>query len=243
MFQELAPSALKLTHKTLPIGPLLSNTNISGPSTSNLWPEDSTCLTWLDAQASDSVIYVSFGSSKNINKAQFQELALGLELTGKPFLWVVRADLVSGSESSAEFLPEGFMRRVGERAKLVIWAPQEKVLAHHAVACFVSHCGWNSIMEGLSMGVPFMCWPYVGDQFHNRNYLCDGWEVGVDLEEDENGVISRDEFSRKVKTLLSSDTIKRNAFRLKEAARTSVAEGGSSWKNFQTLVDLIKNVH
>ncbi|XVF08997.1 hypothetical protein REPUB_Repub07fG0052200 [Reevesia pubescens] len=109
---------------------------------------------------------------------QLDELALGLELSGHPFLWVVRSNLTKGS--STKFL-EGFANRTADRGKIVEWAPQEEVLAHPSVACFVSHCGWNSTMEGLSMGLPFLCWPCFADQFQNRNYICDVWRIGLPL--------------------------------------------------------------
>uniref|UniRef100_A0A0D3HCD0 UDP-glycosyltransferases domain-containing protein n=1 Tax=Oryza barthii TaxID=65489 RepID=A0A0D3HCD0_9ORYZ len=129
-----------------------------------------------------SVVYVAFGSFTVFDRRQFQELALGLELTGRPFLWVVRPDIVHGDVHE---YPDGFLDRVvasgngGGRGKVVAWAPQQRVLAHPAVACFVSHCGWNSIMEGVRNGVPFVAWPYFADQFVNRAYICDIWRVGL----------------------------------------------------------------
>ncbi|PRQ53398.1 putative hexosyltransferase [Rosa chinensis] len=56
---------------------------------------------------------------------------------------------------------------------MVGWAPQQKVLVHPSIACFLSHCGRNSILEGLSNGVSFLCWPYFVDQFLNKSYVCD----------------------------------------------------------------------
>ncbi|XVE56836.1 hypothetical protein DITRI_Ditri04bG0042600 [Diplodiscus trichospermus] len=145
---ELDSSVLKLIPNVLPIGPLLA-INHSGVFAGNTLSEDSTCLDWLDRQTAGSVIYVAFGSSTIICAQQVDELALGLELAGYPFLWVVRPNYIDGS--TAKF-PDGFKNRVAEHAKFVEWAPQEKVLAHPSVSCFISQCGWNSTMEGLSMG-------------------------------------------------------------------------------------------
>ncbi|XVF08955.1 hypothetical protein REPUB_Repub07fG0049000 [Reevesia pubescens] len=225
---ELDSAALQLIPNILPIGPLLASNHL-GTFAGNLWPEDSTCLEWLDKQTSGSVIYVAFGSSTMVDMQQVEELALGLELTDQPFLWVVRSDIMYGSLAK---LPDGFINRVAKRARLVEWAPQEKLLAHPSVACFMSHCGWNSTMEGLSMGVPFLCWPYFADQFCNKNYICDVWKIGLDLAQDGNGIVTRHEISTKIKTLLSSDAIKANALDIKELARKSYDEGGSSFKNF-----------
>ncbi|KAL5749116.1 hypothetical protein ACOSP7_023719 [Xanthoceras sorbifolium] len=235
-FYELDSSACDLVPKMLTIGPLLAS-NHSGHLAGNFWPEDSACLSWLDKQAKDSVIYVSFGSIAKLSQQQFDELAVALESIDQPFLWVVRKDLVK--LSIPEF-PEGFTERVGDRGKVVEWAPQEKVLAHSSVACFLSHCGWNSTMEGLSMGIPFLCWPYFADQFHNRSYICDTWKNGLELIPDINGIITRHEIETKVKTLLTDDAVKANALKLKEMARKSLAQGGSSFKNFQSFIAHIK---
>ncbi|XWS60464.1 hypothetical protein CRYUN_Cryun07bG0038600 [Craigia yunnanensis] len=178
-------------------GPLLAN-NHSGSFAGSFWPEDSTCLSWLDKQTASSVIYVAFGSIAILNTQQLDELALGLKLSGHPYIWVVRSNF---TKSSSTKFPEGFAKRVADRGKIVEWTPQEKVLAHPSVAYFLSHCGWNSTMEGLSMGVPFLCWPYFADQFHNRNYICEVWNIGLPLIRDENGIITRHEISAKIKTL------------------------------------------
>ena len=235
---ELDSSVLKLIPNVLPIGPLLAINHL-GVFAGNTWPEDSTCLEWLDKQTAGSVIYVAFGSSTIACAQQVEELALGLELAGHPFLWVVRSNFVDGS--TAQF-PDGFKNRVTEHAKFVEWAPQEKVLSHPSVSCFMSHCGWNSTMEGLRMGVPFLCWPYVADQFSNKNYICDVLKIGLELAKDENGITTRHEIRTKINTLLSSDVIKANALHIKEIARKSSDGDGSSFKNFKKFIEHIKNL-
>nr|CAD1825521.1 unnamed protein product [Ananas comosus var. bracteatus] len=51
----------------------------------------------------------------------------------------------------------------GERDGLVVsWAPQKAVLGHTAVGAFVSHCGWNSVIESVAAGVPMVCRPFFG---------------------------------------------------------------------------------
>ncbi|RVW85596.1 UDP-glycosyltransferase 83A1 [Vitis vinifera] len=205
---ELDSSACDLIPNILPIGPLLASNHL-GHYTGNLWPEDSTCISWLDKQPAGSVIYVAFGSLAILSQNQFNELALGIELVGRPFLWVVRSDFTNGS--AAEY-PDGFIERVAEHGKIVSWAPQEKVLAH----------------------------PSVAYQFHNQSYICDKWKVGLGLNPDENGFISRHEIKKKIEMLVSDDGIKANAEKLKEMARKSVIEGGSSYKNFQTFVEALK---
>ncbi|XP_022736355.1 UDP-glycosyltransferase 83A1-like isoform X2 [Durio zibethinus] len=235
-FYELDPPALKLIPNILPIGPLYAS-NHTGAFAGNFWPEDSVCLSWLDKQPAGSVVYVAFGSTGRFSQQQVDELALGLELTGYPFLWVARSNLSNGSLT--EF-PEGFIEKVADHGKVVEWAPQENVLAHPSVACFVSHCGWNSTMEGLSQGVPFLSWPCFTDQLHNKRYICEVWRNGLGLDQDENGLITRQEISTKIKALLSSDVIKAKALHLKELARKSVNEVPEKDKE-QSLITLVFN--
>jgi UDP:flavonoid glycosyltransferase YjiC (YdhE family) len=237
-FYELDSPAYDLIPGIIPVGPLLLGNQL-GSHTGSFWPEDSTCLSWLDKQTVGSVIYVAFGSTSIHSQQQFEELALGLELIGQPFLWVVRSDVTD--RTLAEFL-DGFKMRINNRGMIVEWAPQEKVLAHPSTACFVSHCGWNSTLEGISMGVPFLCWPYFVDQLHNKRYICDAWKIGLGLNPDENGLITRHEIKTKLETLLSDDGIKSNALELKEMAKKSVTEGGSSFKNFESFIEQIKHL-
>ncbi|KAI3713134.1 hypothetical protein L1987_71706 [Smallanthus sonchifolius] len=114
------------------------------------------------------------------------------------------------------YYPDGYMDRVGSRGRIVSWAPQQKVLAHPSVACFMSHCGWNSTLEGVTNGVPFLCWPYFSDQFHNATYVCDIWRTGLGLEKDEEGIITRGEIKSKVERLLGDETYKVKALDIKE---------------------------
>jgi hypothetical protein len=236
-FYELDSPACNLIPGIIPVGPLLLGNQLSS-HVGSFWSEDLTCLSWLDKQPVGSVIYVAFGSTSIHNQQQFEELAFGLELIGQPFLWVVRSDIINGPLS--EFL-DGFKTRIVDRGYIVEWACQEKVLAHPSTACFLSHCGWNSTLEGISMGVPFLCWPYFADQFHNKSYICDAWKVGLGLNPDENGLITRHEINTKIKTLLFDDGIKTNALKLKEMAKKSVTEGGSSFKNFKSFIEQIKH--
>ncbi|GKV08838.1 hypothetical protein SLEP1_g20414 [Rubroshorea leprosula] len=56
-----------------------------------------------------------------------QDEAIGLELSNRPFLWVVRADVTKGKD---EAYPERFQNRVADRGKMAGWAPQRAVLGH-----------------------------------------------------------------------------------------------------------------
>lgn len=136
--------------------------------------------------------------------------------------------------------PEGFEERVKNRGKMVGWAPQQKVLSHPSVACFLSHCGWNSTMEGVCNGVPFLCWPYFADQFLNQGYIAEYWRVGLSLDKDESGIVRRGEIAKKVELLLSDESYKTRVLNLRSKTMSSATEGGSSHKNLSSFVDWIK---
>ncbi|MFS7973934.1 putative limonoid glucosyltransferase [Helianthus anomalus] len=105
-------------------------------------------------------------------------------------------------ETATGYHPDGYMERVGSRGRIVKWVPQQKVLAHPSVACFMSYCGWNSTLEGITNGVPVLCWSHFCDQFQNASYACDIWMTGLGFEKDEAGIITRVEMISKVERLM-----------------------------------------
>nr|AIS39477.1 putative secondary product UDP-glucosyltransferase 11 [Citrus x paradisi] len=233
---ELEGGAFSMIPELLPIGPLLASNRL-GNSAGYFLPEDSKCVEWLDQQQANSVIYVALGSHTVLEQNQFQELALGLEICNRAFLWVVRPDITNDANDA---YPEGFRERVAARGQMISWSPQQKFLTHPSISCFMSHCGWNSTTEGVSNGVPFLCWPFFADQFMNTTYICDVWKVGLRLERNQSGIIGREEIKNKVDQVLGDQNFKARALKLKEKALSSVREGGSSNKAIQNFVQSIK---
>ncbi|GLJ08759.1 hypothetical protein SUGI_0095220 [Cryptomeria japonica] len=108
----------------LAVGPvflpnLLEGRDLNGLASMSV--QDESCLKWLDAQEPGSVIYVSFGSISVRSNEQLEELALGLEGSQHPFLWVLRMDSVGDKLAT---LPGGFVERTVDRGVIVKWAPQ-----------------------------------------------------------------------------------------------------------------------
>lgn len=203
---------------------------------SSLLKEDSHCISWLNKQAPKSVIYVSFGSVASIDEKELLETAWGLANCEQPFLWVVRPGLVRGS-NCLELLPINFQDSVGERGCIVEWAPQKEVLANDAVGGFWSHCGWNSTLESICEGIPMLCSPFSGDQNVNRRYVCDVWNVGLELEEFERGKIEK-----AIKTLMvdtEGEEMRKKATHLKEKVELSLKEGGSCYNSLNDLAEKI----
>ncbi|KAL4587776.1 hypothetical protein LXL04_000650 [Taraxacum kok-saghyz] len=230
---ELEPPIYNEFPQLLPVGPLLAGTQKDAKQTGQFWQEDSTCLTWLNQQPTSSIIYIAFGSIATFTQTQFEHLALGLETSNRPFMWVVRKN------ENCTF-PDGYVERVGPRGKIVTWAPQQKVLAHSSVACFISHCGWNSSLEGVTNGLPFLCWPFISDQFLDAAVICDTWKTGLGFDKDEEGVVTKDEIRRKIDELLGDKVFKDMALELKEKVTCSIRPGGSSYRNLCGFIDWVQ---
>ncbi|KAJ3701072.1 hypothetical protein LUZ61_004777 [Rhynchospora tenuis] len=221
----------------IPLGPLPLGKS-SNPA-GHLWSDDPTSIDWLDQQSVNSVVYVAFGSIATLDQNQVEEFAFALDSSKMHFLWVIRSDQTMGEHH--DFLKQ-FQESINRRGKgkIVNWCNQEKVLAHPSIACFVSHCGWNSTMDGVKNGMPFLCLPYLADQFAVRDYLCDVVNVGLSLVRNENGVVTREEIKSKLIELLQSEEIKLRARRIKELAERSISPGGSSFQNLYNLVENLK---
>ncbi|KAF5748931.1 putative UDP-glucuronosyltransferase [Tripterygium wilfordii] len=230
---DLEPAAFTLAPHIVPIGPLHASNQLENLA-GNFLPEDSTCLTWLDQQPPESVVYIAFGSTTVLDQTQFKQLAHGLELLNRPFLWVVRPNITEGTN-----LKE-FQDRVRDRGQIVDWAPQKKVLAHPSIACFITHCGWNSTIEGVNNGVPLLCWPYFADQFINQSYICDIWSIGLGFNRDQSGIITSSEIKNKIEQLLGNKNYKERALDLKEKITNSIKEEGTSHKNFNNFIEWLR---
>lgn len=201
---------------------------------SSLWkPLSEECNEWLETKRSQSVVYISFGSMVSLQDEEMQEIAWGLKESNLHFLWVVR-------ESEMKKLPQSFLDSIQERGKLVTWCNQLEILAHQAIGCFVTHCGWNSTLEGLSLGVPMIGVPKWTDQLPDAKYIDEIWKVGVRAKEDEEGIVRRGELVKCLKEVMEgkrSKEIKKNASKWKELAKKAVSEGGSSDENINKFVE------
>ena len=144
------------------------------------------CLDWLDKHPRSSVLYICFGSQNSISPSQMIELAIGLEDSGKPFIWVIRPPVGFDmkDEFGVDWLPENFEKRMAESNQGLIvhkWAPQLEILSHKSTGAFLSHCGWNSVMESLCVGVPIIGWPMAAEQCYNSRMLTEDMILAVEL--------------------------------------------------------------
>ncbi|XP_020255755.1 7-deoxyloganetin glucosyltransferase-like [Asparagus officinalis] len=239
---DLEDSVLEAMSSILPpiytVGPLtllchqITDKSMKAIGSNNLWKEDAGCLEWLDGRAPKSVVYVNFGSLAVMTNQQLVEFAWGLSNSGQDFLWVIRPDVVMGGSAS---LPKEFFEETKERGLLATWCPQEEVLMHSAVGGFLTHCGWNSMMESISAGVPVICWPYFGDQQTNCWHACTKWGIGMEIDND----VKREDVEGLVRKLMRGEKakeMKRQAWLWKEAAYEATKPGGKSSINLDRVV-------
>ncbi|CAO2814832.1 unnamed protein product [Amaranthus hypochondriacus] len=208
--------------------------------------EVSECRRWLDEKGVDSVIYVCLGSVSNVCDAQLHEIALALEGLGQNFVLVVR------KEDSKEWVPHGFEERVNGKGLIIWgWAPQMMILHHRSVGGFVTHCGWNSILEGVISGVPMVTWPIQAEQFYNEKLVTKVLKIGVQIGgkqsmskvSDQSFVVGYEMILKAMKMVMVGEEgrdIRNRVNELKEMARMAVSKGGSSECQLNALIEELK---
>nr|QSM19613.1 glycosyltransferase [Arnebia euchroma] len=224
-----------------PIGPLfkISSSSLSSRIRGDIVKADSV-VEFLDSKPQSSVVYISFGSIVHLKQEQIDQIAHGLLCSKVSFLWVMKPPPLEGVEHHV--LPKGFLEEVGDRGKIVKWSNQEEVLAHKSVACFFTHCGWNSTMEALANGVPLLLFPQWGDQVTNAKYLADVFGVGIRVwrGDSEGRIVKWYEIEKCLLEAtggLKAEEMKKNALKWKKTAEEAVEESGSSSKNMQDFLD------
>ncbi|KAI3447533.1 hypothetical protein Pfo_004198 [Paulownia fortunei] len=241
-FEELEPWYLegckKERGKVWCIGPVsLCNKELSERSSrgNKAAIDEHYCLTWLDSMKPKSVIYACFGSLCRISIPQIKEIGL--------------------AEVENWLAEERFDERVRGRGLVIRgWAPQVLILSHPSVGGFLTHCGWNSTLEGVCAGVPMITWPMFAEQFYNEKFIVNvlgiGVRVGVEgcMNSEQSGdLVKWDQVKNAIENLMdeSEDGIKRRkrAEELAKMAINAVEKGGSSYLNVTRLIqDVTKQV-
>ncbi|CAL5081257.1 unnamed protein product [Urochloa decumbens] len=205
-----------------PLGPLclarqpppVSRARHGGESSPAAW------MQWLDEKA-----------------AAGRGVAGGLERSGLDFLWAVRP-------ADAD-LDAGFEDRVRGRGVVVReWVDQWAVLWHGGVKGFLSHGGWNSVVESISAGVPLAVWPMSAEQPLNAKMVADELRVGIRVPA-KDGVtgatvlVKSEEIARVAVELVTGEKgveVARNMAALGAKAREGMEEGGSSWRAVEEMI-------
>ncbi|GFQ06904.1 scopoletin glucosyltransferase, partial [Phtheirospermum japonicum] len=202
------------------------------------------CLDWLSTKEPNSVVYVCYGTLSVFSAAQTHEIAAGLESCGRDFIWVVKNE--EGT------LPEGFEQRVGKRGLLIkSWAPQVLILEHESVGGFLTHCGWNSLLEGVTAGKPMITWPISSEQFDNENLVTKVLKIGVGVGSMEwierldvpKGLIKGEDIAKAVNEVMvgeESVEMRNRVKALSDSAKKAVEKGGSSYNNLDSLLEELR---
>ncbi|GMH19635.1 hypothetical protein Nepgr_021476 [Nepenthes gracilis] len=220
-------------------GPLIMSSDKSGGAGGGSGMHE--CLTWLDSQPSRRVVFLCFGSLGVFSAEQLKEIATGLEISGQRFLWVVRSPPTG--DRSKRFspppdpdldllLPNGFLDRTKDRGMVVkSWAPQVAVLSHESVGGFVTHCGWNSVLEAVCAGVPMVAWPLYAGQRFNKIMLVEEMKVALPINESEGGFVNSAEVAGRVKQIIDSaegEEVRKRVVEMSNEAKVALSEAGSS---------------
>ncbi|PON42976.1 UDP-glucuronosyl/UDP-glucosyltransferase [Parasponia andersonii] len=218
-------------------------------------------LNWLNSKDHNSVLYVSFGSLTRFRTTQLVEIAHGLEASGHPFIWVVRTkENDDDDEEESKVFIESFEERVKDNKRCLIireWAPQVLILEHPAIGGVVTHCGWNSILEAVTAGLPMITWPLFAEQFYNEKFLTEVVRVGVSVgvkrwsfdwwHMEKEVVVKREEIEKAVRFLMGGEEeealeMRKRVKKISEAAKMAVESGGSSQCNLTALINELRSL-
>ncbi|CAH8301877.1 unnamed protein product [Eruca vesicaria subsp. sativa] len=220
---------LKTGHnRVFGVGPLSSIGLGKGNSLSSVDVE--ALMSWLDGCPDGSVLYICVGSQKVLTKDQCDALALGLEKSMTRFVWVAKADPI----------PDGFEDRVAGRGMVVRgWAPQVALLNHVAVGGFLSHCGWNSVMEAVASGTMILAWPLEADQFVDARLLVDHMSMAVRVCEGGETVPNPHELGRVLAETMGEGgrDVRGLAKEMGQKIQAATEAGGSSNADLERLVN------
>ncbi|CAL0317076.1 unnamed protein product [Lupinus luteus] len=195
-------------------------------------------LKWLDKHEPNSVIYVSFGTLTAMTGEQIKEIAIGLEQSKQKFIWVIRdadkGDIFDEDGIRRHELPNGYEERV-EGFGLVVrdWAPQLDILNHPSTGGFMSHCGWNSCIESITMGVPVAAWPMHSDQPRNSVLITHVLKIGFFVRDwaQRNELVTALDVEKAVRRLMETNEgaeMRQRARNLKDDILRSKDEDGVS---------------
>ncbi|KAL3849039.1 hypothetical protein ACJIZ3_010921 [Penstemon smallii] len=265
-FHELEPFAIEALSnqnkypKVYPVGPILSLSSDDEQSSHQGYDE---IKKWLDEQPESSVIFLCFGSMGSFEESQVKEIASALEKSGQRFLWSLRKPGEEGEgvmqapteyEDFGEVLPEKFLERTEGIGKVIGWAPQVAVLSHPAIGGFVSHCGWNSILESVWFGVPMATFPLYAEQQINAFELVKelgmAEEIRIDYRTNMRGeqlseMVGSGEIEAAIRWLMAEEggsRVRNKVKEMKERSRMALMEGGSSYNAQSVFIeDVIKN--
>lgn len=187
---------------------------------------EETWAKWLGQFATKSVIFCSFGSETFLNDDQINGIALGLELSGLPFILVLNFPAnVDAQTELLRALPEGFIDRVRDRGIVHTgWVQQQLILAHNSVGCHVCHSGFTSVIEAIMNDCQLVLLPFKGDQFFNAKLIAGELRAGVEVKRrGEDGHFNKEDIFEAVKTVMVE---------INKEPGLSIAGNHQKWREF-----------
>ncbi|KAF3644212.1 putative MATH domain-containing protein-like [Capsicum annuum] len=202
----------------MPIGPLISEVSIGEEEH---WVA---IQSWLDKKDQFSCVYVSFGSESFFSKQEIEEIAKGLDLSKVSFIWTIKFPKGINTKIE-EMVPQGFLESTKGKGMVIEgWAPQSQILNHSSIGGFVTHCGWNSMLESMSFGVPIIAMPMNHDQPLNSR-IVEELGIGVDILRGENGEIKREEVAKGIRKVVEENTRKEVNLKARELSEKIKLKG------------------
>ncbi|KAK4383007.1 Hydroquinone glucosyltransferase [Sesamum angolense] len=227
-FLELELEAVKDLERRLPgVPPVYPVATLIRTGTKAESDAGSECVKWLNDQPPKSVLFVSFEVSlggENPSRKRRRRIFEHSKLVKDPL----------------DYLPEGFLERTKGRGLVVVsWAPQIQVLSHRSTGGFVTHCGWNSILESAAFGVPLIAWPLCFEHRMNAVFLTDGLKGAIRVKPNENGIVGREQIAELVQRLMEGEQgnqIRKRMIDVKIAAGNASSPEGSSTKALAQVI-------
>ncbi|KAL5818273.1 hypothetical protein ACOSQ3_022175 [Xanthoceras sorbifolium] len=224
----------KLEYPVYSVGPLIPYYELDCKSSTKGNDQEPHYIEWLNSQPTSSVLYISMGSLFSISSAQIDEMVAGLKISGVRFLWVARDDTYRLQEDCRDL------------GLVVPWCHQLKVLSHCSVGGFLTHCGWNSILEAGFAGVPLLTFPLFGDQITQGKQAVEDLKVGLRLKKEmgDKTLVTREEIAKTIQTLMDVDSSEREelvkrAKEVHEICQAAVKKGGSSDADLDAFIQNI----
>ena len=139
-----------------------------------------------------------------------------------------------------EVLPNGFLERTIEIGLVCGFVSQVSILSHKAIGGFISHCGWNSILESLWHGVPIATWPIHAEQQMNAFELVKELELAIEIRLDYregSDLVMANEIERGIKSLMDcNNEVRTKVKEISMKSRMSMMENGSSCASMRALI-------
>ncbi|XP_004500315.1 UDP-glycosyltransferase 87A1-like isoform X2 [Cicer arietinum] len=191
-------------------------------------------IDWLNLQPCGSVLYISFGSFLSVSRSQMDEIIGALHDSNIRYLWVTRDETNRLKE------------KCGKMGFVVTWCDQLRVLLHPAIGGYWTHCGWNSVIEGVFAGVPFLTFPIAMDQPLISKIIVEDWKVGLRVKKDDklDTLVRKEEIVVLLRKFMDLDydigrDMRKRAKEIQHICQLAIKKGGSSETNIKAF---LKNI-